>query len=164
MRLQARLTLDDELLVRAGRGLARGEQPVPASEAARIEDEVRPQIVDSVPLALPNRRREASSGRSADPPGLPRSTAGDRRSRRRAVSVVALCTVAFTSIPDGVDDAQIVSGAIGPAPQADPGLIERCRRGAGLHRQDLPQIEGLYTGYVRSVAMGGSPGPDRVMR
>ena len=37
MHLQARLVaLDDELLVRAGRGLARGEQSVPASEAARI--------------------------------------------------------------------------------------------------------------------------------
>ena len=155
MRLQARLVaLDDELLVRAGRGLARGEQPVPASEAARIEDEVASQIVDSVgPLAL----RTVAGGLI----GAALLTLLVYRARREAivgaavgaVSVVALCTVAFTSIPDGVDDAQ-VNGAIGLLPQADPGLIEGAEGVQDYIGKTFRNIEGLYTGYVRSVAAG----------
>ena len=178
MHLQARLvTLDDSLLVRAGRDVAKGQGPISQAEAERVAAEAADRIADAaVPLMLRTLVGGAVGG----------ALAGLLVYRRRRevviagvaglVAVGALAVAAFATLPDSVEDAE-VNGALGLLPQADPALLKNAEGLEEYVSKTFRNIEGLYTGYVRSaaadriartsdrvIAITGDPTDDEVRR
>ncbi|UDY37334.1 hypothetical protein [Dermatobacter hominis] len=178
LHLQARLVaLDDALLVKAGRDVAKGQGPISQAEAERVADEAASRISDAaVPLAM----RTVLGGLV----GGALAALLVYRSRREVavgaavglVAVGALTVAAFVTLPDTVDDAQ-VNGALGLLPQASPGLLKDAEGVEEYISKTFRNIEGLYTGYVRSaaadriartsdrvIAVTGDPADDEVRR
>jgi hypothetical protein len=153
MKVQARLVaLSDELLVRAGRDVAEGRQPMSQEEAERVADEAATKIGEAaVPLTLRSIAGGAVGGAAA--------ALLVYRARREAlvgaltglVALTAASVAAFALLPDTMDDAE-VHGALGLLPQASPGLVEGAEGVQEYISKTFRNIEGLYTGYVRSAA------------
>ena len=178
VRLQARLVaLDNRLLVQAGRDLAQGEAAMSNAEAEKVATESAERIAAATgPLALKTllggllggaltvalvyrRRREVLVGAAT---GL--------------LAAVALVGVSFAAVPEDITDAE-VTGALGLLPNADPGVTKSAEGLEEYVSKTFRNIEGLYSGYVRSaaadriatssdrvIAVTGDPTDDEVRR
>jgi hypothetical protein len=178
VKVQARLVaLSDRLLVQAGRDVAKGAPVMSEAQAEKVAEDAAAEIADaSVPLTI----RTLLGGLL----GGALLVLLVYRGRTEvivgaAVGVVAagvLATSALLALPDDIGDAR-VDGAIGLLPQADPSLLQSAEGVEEYLSKTFRNIEGLYTGYVRSaaadeiarttdrlVAVTGDPADDEVRR